>query len=56
MVKRRDILQVLTRARILELARDFDLAGLTGGAKADVIDALARKRSWLDTEGGRGGR
>lgn len=45
MVKRRNILEPLTRARLIELARTFELPGLTGRPKDAVIDVLARKRS-----------
>ncbi len=43
--KRRDILACLTRARLVELARIFDIRGITGLAKADIVDALARAQT-----------
>jgi len=49
MVKRRDILEALTRARLLELARDLEVSALTGRAKTDIVGTLARKRS-ISTE------
>ncbi len=45
MPRKWEILDVLTRAKLLELARDFDIEGLTGETKENVVKTLARKRS-----------
>ncbi len=42
---KRIILESLTRARLLELARMFEVSGLSGLPKADIVETLARTRS-----------
>jgi hypothetical protein len=49
LVRRRDILESLTRVRLLDLARTFEVPGLSGQAKGIIADTLARKRS-ISTE------
>ncbi|MCA9644994.1 MAG: type I restriction endonuclease subunit M, partial [Myxococcales bacterium] len=39
-INRRSILEVLTKARLLELARQFKLDVITSWPKAQVVDAL----------------
>ncbi len=43
MVKRRNILECLTRTTLLALARSFEISGLSGKNKADIVAALVRK-------------
>jgi len=50
MTSKRQILEVLTRSRLLDVARSFDIAGLTGRPKAEVVAALVRSRA-IDIEG-----
>jgi len=45
MVSRSEILRILTRARLLEIAYSFDIAGLTGLPKGKIAETLARRRS-----------
>jgi hypothetical protein len=45
MVNKKNILGVLTRARLLELAGAIEIRGLTGKAKDDIIGVLVRAGS-----------
>ncbi len=45
MIRRRTILDTLTRARLLELAKAFGASGLWGKSKDEVAAALAADRS-----------
>lgn len=45
MIRRRKILDCLPRGRLLELAKAFGVAGLSGKAKDDVATALAAERA-----------
>lgn len=49
MTGKRQILDVLTRSRLLEVARAFEVAGLTGRPKEEIVASLARSRA-IDTE------
>jgi len=44
-VNRRDVLKAVSRARLIEVAKGFEIAGLTGLSKAEVVSSLARRRS-----------
>jgi len=44
-VQRRKILTALTRARLLEVAGRFEVAGLSGKSKEQVVGAITGKRS-----------
>jgi len=44
-ISKRHILNVLTRARLLELTTTFEIYGLSGKNRADILDAIAKKRS-----------
>ena len=41
-MKRSDILECLTRDRLLDLARAFEVPGLTGRTQADISDSPCR--------------
>ena len=45
MPSKRSILETLTRAALLDLAATFEVGGLTGKPKEEVIDGLMRVRS-----------
>ncbi len=45
MIRRRKILDALTRARLLELAAAFGVAGLSGKSKDEIAEALAAERA-----------
>ncbi len=45
MIRRRTILDTLSRARLLELARAFGAGGLSGRSKDEIAAALAAERS-----------
>lgn len=45
MATRSQILGVLTKARLLEIAWEFDVSGLSALRKADIVSTLARERS-----------
>ena len=49
MITRRQIFERFTRADLLEIARHFDLKGLGGLSKGNIVTKLARKRS-IDME------
>jgi hypothetical protein len=44
MATKRRILETVSRQGLLEVARNFEVAGLTGKSKAEIIDALAAAR------------
>lgn len=44
-IQRKQVLAVLTRTRLLEIATVFNLNGLSGKAKGEIIDAIAGARS-----------
>lgn len=44
MASKREILETLSRAKLLELAKAFELTGLTGKPKAEVVRAMAGQR------------
>ncbi len=46
MLKRRTILENLTRETLLHLASTFDLSGLTGKRKDEIVEALQRKKTF----------
>ena len=45
MASRRQVLETLTRQHLLDLAATADVGGLTGKAKADIVDTLVASRS-----------
>jgi hypothetical protein len=45
MATRKQVLDGITRSRLLDIARNFDLTGLTSMPKDDIAGALASKRS-----------
>ena len=45
MRKRREIVAAITRARLLELAREFEISGLSSSPKGEIVTAIAAKRS-----------
>jgi adenine-specific DNA-methyltransferase len=45
MATKRTILETVSRQGLLEVARSFEIAGLTGKSKAEIIDALTAARS-----------
>jgi len=45
LASKREILETLSRARLLELARRLDLAGLTAKPKAEVVRSIVARRS-----------
>jgi adenine-specific DNA-methyltransferase len=44
MASKRKILEALTRTGLLDIARHYEITGLTGHSKADIVDALAGSR------------
>ena len=50
MASKTQILNVLPKTRLLEIAREYDVSGLSARRKADIAKALARKRSIPMTE------
>lgn len=50
MAIRSQILGVLTKARLLDIAWEFDVSGLSALRKADIVSTLARRRSILMEE------
>ena len=49
MTRKRLILEGLTRSRLVDVARTFEITGLTGRSKDDIVAALARSRA-IDIE------
>ena len=47
MPNKRQILQILSRALLLEIARSFELPGLTAKPKEEILETLMGKRSIL---------
>jgi hypothetical protein len=45
MTRKRLILEALTRSRLVDVARTFEITGLTGRSKDDIVAALARSRA-----------
>lgn len=45
MASKRKILEVLTRTGLLDIARHYEITGLTAQSKADIVDALAGSRT-----------
>jgi hypothetical protein len=45
MPNKRQILQCLSRSALIEIARIFEIAGMTGKTKDDILDGLKSKRS-----------
>jgi adenine-specific DNA-methyltransferase len=45
MASKRKILEAITRDGLLAVAREFEIAGLTGKSRADIVDALVAARS-----------
>ena len=45
MIQRRRIVAAVTRARLLELARIFEVSGLSGKPKKEIVQAISAKRS-----------
>jgi DNA modification methylase len=50
MTKKQRILGTLTRQRLIEIAGNFDIAGLTAYGKDDIVSELSRKRSFAIEE------
>jgi len=45
MSRKRQILEAISRAKLLEIARTYEITGLTALQKAEIVDALASSRT-----------
>ena len=45
MASKRKILEAFSRLALLDIAKNFEIAGLTGKSKAEIIDSLVGLRS-----------